>query len=512
MRQILLIILVGCQFIFANASGENIRKPRILKIALGTNIASLNPMRQLDLISASVLSNIYDALFYSNGISSRAEPMLVESYKRLGEYTWRCSLRKNITFHNGEPLDAKAVKFSLDYQRDEDKSSWAGHLTFIKKIKVINKYTVDIITEHPIPNLAEILRYGYNYIMPPFYYKAVGEDGLGRRPVGTGPYIFAGETPSGILLKKNDHYWGEKPFFDLIEYKFIHDDKERINLLSRGDLDISTNINVHYLATGSLVMPTFNVIKVMTPRIVFMEFANGIKPRKHNNSLLDDVLFRQALNYAVDRKAIVKYVLMGNGSPAWSPVNPIFPAFDASTGYKYDPILSKTLLRKSNYASNQNHKIKIMTPSGRYPMDQQVTKAVVHYFNKIGVKTELKIYEDWQDYQNMLRGNTNEQVFIALLGFGVIEFKTMLDFYFGRDWERNRFKDQELMEAIQNLDNVGVGDKISNEKAIAKYLVDKSYIIPLFNVANIYGVRKGVEIEARDDEVVSARIVKKWTD
>lgn len=512
MKRILFVILLCCQSVTGNsADNMDINKSRILKIALGTNIASLNPMKQLDLISASVLSNIYDALFYSRGISSRAEPMLVESYKRLGENVWRCFIRKGVAFHNGEPLDARAVKFSLDYQSDENKSSWAGHLTFIKKIKIVNEYTVDIITRKPVANLDEILRYGYNYILPPAYYGSTGEVGLSKRPIGTGPYIFVKETPDSIILQKNKHYWGEEPFFDIIEYKFIHNDKEKVDLLSKGSLDICTNVSSSYLANNKPRMSSFSFTKVMTPRVVFLEFVNGIKPRRYDTGPLSDVFFRRALNYAVDRESIVRYVLMGNGAPARSLVSPSFSsAYDGNVGYKYDPVLARALLKKSNYTPS--NKIKIVAPSGRYPMDWQVAKAVIHYFNEIGVRTEFKIYDDWQDYQNMLRGNSEEQVFIALIGFGVIDFKTMLEFYFGRDWERNRFINRELMEEIHKLDNLGEESISSSERIIAKFITDNAYIVPLFNVANVYGVRKGVEIEARNDEIVSARIVKRWND
>lgn len=109
MKKVLIIAIALFHSFSADAVENNIQQPRILRIVFGTNIASLNPMKQLDLISASVLSNIYDGLLYSKGISFETEAMLAESTEIIDKKTQRYHLRKGVNFHNGETFNAKSV-------------------------------------------------------------------------------------------------------------------------------------------------------------------------------------------------------------------------------------------------------------------------------------------------------------------------------------------------------------------------------------------------------------------
>lgn len=479
---------------------------RVLRIAFATNIVTLNPMKQLDLISASVLSNIYDSLFYSQGIAKPTEPMLIDSYERLDNNIWRFSLRKKILFHNGKKLNAYDIKASLDYQRDNKRSKWANHLAFIEKIVIVNEYKFDIFTSGQIDNLPEVLRIGYNYIMPSSHCKS-GSDNLSEQnPIGTGPYQLANKSADKILLKRNPNYWGPQPFFDYIEYYYIPDDSKRLKMLQEGKIDIETQFNT-YKNIYQIDNPTFKVEKAMSSRVVFMEIVNGIKNRK-SDGIFKNVLFRRALNLSINRDEIFTYVLFGNGIPLTSFVSPVFPAYDASLGYRYDLNQAKLLLEQSGYDSSEI--IEIISPSGRYSKDYQVAKAVVSYYKAIGVNAKLELYNNWAEYQNVLHGNTDKQTFIALIGFGVINFQTLLEFYFGREWERNRFADPELKNKIQGLNYLAAQKKLDQEKKVAERVHKQSYIIPLYNVMNVYGVNKSLDIHIRNDDLVNIYIVKHW--
>ena len=131
--------------------------------------------------------HLYDTLMYRSPKDGyKPGPGLATSLRSLNPTTWELKLRQGVKFHNGEPFNAEAVKFTIDRVLDPaTKSVTRGNFTWIKEVKIVDEYTVQILTAKPFPAAPEFLTLAY--IVPPKYLKSVGDEEFSRKPVGTGP-------------------------------------------------------------------------------------------------------------------------------------------------------------------------------------------------------------------------------------------------------------------------------------------------------------------------------------
>jgi ABC-type transport system substrate-binding protein len=156
--------------------------------------------------------------------------------------------------------------------------------------------------------------------------------------------------------------------------------------------------------------PNITVDMPLDTRTIFM----GMNCQK---GVTKNKLVRQAFNYAVDKKAIVKKVLFDTAVPMDAPVSPILFGYNKMEHqYDYNPEKAKALLKKANFDFSQT--IQMRTPQGRYLFDQQVSEAIQAYLQAIGVKVELRTY-DWPTYiAGLLKPLDQTELQLFLLGWG----------------------------------------------------------------------------------------------
>lgn len=163
---------------------------------------------------ASVATNVFEGLTY-RGPDMKLVPGLAESWEELDEgKRIRFTLRQGVTFQNGEPFNADAVKFTFDRLLGEEggKGPQQSNYTSIAEVQVIDDKTVDFILKEPDPVLLTKLA-GYGaMIIPPKYYAEVGDAEFGMKPIGTGPFKMTSYEPKvGVKLEAYPDYWGGAP-------------------------------------------------------------------------------------------------------------------------------------------------------------------------------------------------------------------------------------------------------------------------------------------------------------
>ena len=174
-------------------------------------------------------------------------PDLAESWKQLDNKTIQFKLRKGIHFHNGEPFDAKSVKFSIERLINPETKSPGYHLLkTINKVNIIDPYTINIITLQP--DYLFIRKLALVQILPEKYFNQIGKEEFGRKPIGTGAYKFDKWLNDGsIKLTMNENYWVEgKPIIKDVIFKFIEVEgvsrKEQLEALFNGEVDLITEL------------------------------------------------------------------------------------------------------------------------------------------------------------------------------------------------------------------------------------------------------------------------------
>jgi peptide/nickel transport system substrate-binding protein len=499
-----LLACAGMLFALALAdSGGAQSAGKTLMVATGVDITTLDPQAQPTRWDAIVASNMFDGLVARNK-EMKIVPALAEKWKVSDDgKTITFTLRKDVKFQNGEPFDADVVKWSFDrLMRPDYKSQSQGPFKeILQEVKVLDPSTVALIFSKPNPVILSYLvgTAGYFFPVPPKYIKAVGEDGFIKKPIGTGPFQFVRwDKDDRVTLQANPTYWGGKPKIDRLVFRVIPEAGTRVASLLSGEVNIVSGLSPddQPKIDSSKVAGTQ---RVQSTRRIYIQWNKGTKA-------LQDQRVRQAINYAVDKQALVGNLLGGNGFPMAAPVIGFeFGANKDLKPYPYDPEKARSLLTQAGYGSGLS--LTLDTPAGRYTKDKEVAQAVGGYLDKVGVKTQVKIKE-WATYTAEERkGQLGD---LSLWGWGaggLMDADLALTPFFStissRPYSVN-FMDPKANELI-----IAARTEMKAEKRAAMYreanriLHDQADWLFLYNQADVYGVSKDVKWTPRSDEAIS---------
>ncbi|MBW1721485.1 MAG: ABC transporter substrate-binding protein [Deltaproteobacteria bacterium] len=405
---IVVSLLIGLGFCLSPASAR--AEINELRIGIGIDADTLNPQEQTTSLFMNICHLIHDFLFYQ-AADGTLQPRLAESYSVSKDgLTYTVRLRKGVTFSDGTPFDAKAMKLTFDRALDPKLRVPLRFLIgMVKSVSIADKYTIKIHLKYPYAPMAATLSAHVLLPISPAAIKKYGQD-VRQHPVGAGPYVLK-EWVKGdkIVLERNEHYWGKRPTVKRLVFKVVPETSTREAMLRSGELDICykpSPANVAALKAD----PGITVEMPLDTRTIFMGMNCQKGPTRNK-------LVRQALNYAVDKKAIVKKILFDTGVPMDGPTSPLlFGYHKMAHQYDYNPEKAKELLKKANFDFNQT--LHMRTPNGRYNFDKQVSEAIQAYFQAIGIKTELRTY-DWPTYvAGLLKPIEQSELELFLLGWG----------------------------------------------------------------------------------------------
>lgn len=272
---------------------------RTIRIVLDTEpdtIDACNTSRSA--VGFVIRNNLIETATRIDPASGQIQPGLVTEWTRSGEDTWRLKLRANVTFQDGAPFNVDTFVRSVERVLNPDLKC-ATRSYYFEGMKAtfakIDDLTVDMTTEKPVA-LLPVMMASLPMVSPntPF-----GE--LTRTPVGTGPYSFASWEPGqGIVLKRNDAYWGPKPQVESVTYLFRKESIVRAAMVAKGEADITPEIAPQDADNPETDFPYLNS-ETMRLRI------DGERPP------MNDLRVRQALNMALDRQAMIGSIY----SPRW---------------------------------------------------------------------------------------------------------------------------------------------------------------------------------------------------
>jgi peptide/nickel transport system substrate-binding protein len=259
--------------------------------------------------------------------------------------TWTFQLREGVSWHDGKPLTAKDVVYSVQHILDPaTKSPQAGVLSaFInaKSVSANNATTVVFALSSPNAEFASLMA-GYNcYIIPDGSAGSIGKSGIGTGPFKLDSFRAAG--PGRVV--RNDSYFGAKPKLDAIEFSSIADTQARVNALLAGQVDLISQTNLDY-ATAETVMAS-SVATVTSVKNAQWYTV----PMLNTSAEFKDPKVRQALAHAYNPKDVLQLAVHGSGTIARN--NPVPPteAYYLDYGLEYDPEKAKSLLKQVGRSS-----------------------------------------------------------------------------------------------------------------------------------------------------------------
>lgn len=474
-------------------------------VAQGVDPTTLDPMNHQETPAANLAANIFDMLLERDQ-DLKIVPLLAESYRLVAPTIWEFKLRKGIKFHNGEPLDAGAVKFSLERLIDP-KLKLRGATPFapLSRVEVVDSHTARIHTKAPWPIL-DTLMTGLA-ILPPKYYQDKDMAHVARNPVGSGPFKFVRWVKDDFIeLAANEGYWRGAPKMKTLIFRPIPDDAVRVAALQNGEIDIAVNIPPH-LASIIAKHPKLFLSTAPSVRTIQLMYYTHEFDRQHKlvgsyPGPIADRRVRMAMNYAVDVDQLVQAVLDGKGVRVATMLTENHFGFDPTLKpIKQDVAKAKQLLSQAGFPNGVD--IVLNSPQGRYVRDKEVAEAVAGQLTKAGIRTQLKTHE-WGSYLNNMVyvhkagpvwligwGTTTydaETVYVPLFRSGKI-----LSNYSNQDFDRMVDEAQTVMDSKKRLELY---------HRINRLWVEDAAAMPLYQQLDLYGVTKRMVWKARGDERV----------
>ena len=456
-----------------------------LIIAQGIDADTLDPQVTSSSATWSILLNIYDTLL-TRDREGKLQPGLAVSYKLLNDTTWQIKLRDGVKFHNGEPLDAEAVRFSIMRALDPTvKTVFASHLDTIARVEVVDPLTVNVVTKAPDPILPSRLCMQQGEILPPKYAKEVGPDGLAKRPVGAGPYKFVSwQKDEALTLEAVPDHW-RKPKIAKVIFKPIPEGASRVAAVKTGAVDIAAAIPPIDFAAIQKGDKTVG-IEVTSNRAFLLNMDTlTFKP-------FQDKRVRQAVNYAIDRAAIIKNTLNGYGRPLATSIIPEAFGYNPNIKpYPYDPERAKKLLAEAGYPNG--FEVGYDTTIGRYPQDKEIAEVVVGQLAKVGIKVNLQAFE-WGAFYDGVRAKKRAPIHDIGMSSEFFDADNTMSLHFKKGTIWSRWDNPEFDKLVVTARST------MNEKARLQALWrageiqhEEAPMVFLHQVSYLYGVNKRVK-------------------
>jgi peptide/nickel transport system substrate-binding protein len=296
-----------------------------LTIARAQDIISMDKTTTFDNNSIYVMEQIMEPLFTVSKDGTKVEPWLATGYDiSPDKLTYTIHLRKGVKFSDGKPLTAADVKFSIDEDTKTGSDGWGYINSAIDTVTATDDNTVTIKLKYAwAPLLADLSLFSNGII--PDNYGGKTKDEFYNAPVGTGPFMWDSWTKGqSVKVTANKNYWGHKPHLDGVTWTVVADANTRKLQLQGGQIDIDDTPD--WSSFQSLKgAPGINA---QTFKSTYEEYVTFNQQRKP----FQDVHVRRAIAYALDRNAIIKTVLFGNGTPADSLLSPGTPFYDKDNG------------------------------------------------------------------------------------------------------------------------------------------------------------------------------------
>jgi len=401
------VALVVSVMIILMMPGSSFSQPKsVLRVGWGVDAVTLDPAYQADFRSGSVISHIMETLVVLDPKDLSVQPGLAEKWKVIDDKTYQFQLRKNVTFHDGSPFNAEAVKYSIErFISPETKSPRASYLNMIDQMKVLDPNTLQVSLKYPFGPFLQQLAYFGSVIVSPKSAKEYGLKEFGNHPSGTGPFKLQDwKRGEQITLVRNEKYWGKQAGVREIRFKVIPDEATRVIALETGDIDLAVDVPTHE-ADRLQSKPGIQVVTGESLRTVFMALNTRVKP-------LDDVRVRKAIDLAIDEEAMINALMGKYGRVPTSVMNPLIFGGKKYPPKKADLKKAKELLAQAGYPNG--FASKLYTPQGRYPKDKEMATLISAQLEQIGIKAPVEVFE-WATYTSKVN---NRDYSMVILGWG----------------------------------------------------------------------------------------------
>lgn len=415
----LLILLLFLNF----AHSQTPKRGGTLIFGRGGDSVKLDPINVTDGESLRVTHQIFDTLVKYKPNNTEILPSLAVKWSvSKDQKVWTFYLRKGVKFHDGTPFNAQAVKFNFDRWRDpKNPYHFGGEFEYwgymfggfpgvVKSVDIVDEYTVRITLTKPLAPFLSNLAMPCFAIASPTAIKKYKEDFF-KNPVGTGPFKFVSWSKGDkIVLEANKNYWDGAPYLDKIIFRSIPDNSARFMELEAGTVDIIDGLNPEDVER---VRQNKNLQLFIRPSLNVCYLAMNMDKKP-----FDDRRVRLAINYAIDKRAIIEaYYPKDLAIVAKNPIPPTLWGYnDKIQDFPYDPEMAKKLLAEAGYPNGFKTTLWAMPVNRPYiPQPMKVAEAVQSYLKAVGIDAEIVTF-DWGTYLQKTENGEHDMAFLGWTG------------------------------------------------------------------------------------------------
>ncbi|MCG3125456.1 MAG: Periplasmic dipeptide transport protein [Phycisphaerae bacterium] len=386
-----------------------------LIFARGSDATSLDPYFAEEGESVKVVDCIYEPLVTFAEASTEIRPCLATRWEISDDkLTWTFHIREGVKFHDGTPLNADAVVFSLNRILDPKNEFRFGRVSAfgelysdIASVEAADAMTVRVRTKSPsVVTLANLAMFPAAIVSP----TAVRKHGVNfeQEPSGTGPFMLhKWQRHKRLALRANKDYWGGAPRLEQVIFTEVPDNAARRQQLEKGEIHLTDNLSPVDL-TG--LRGNANVVVDVIPGINFGYL--GFNVRKPP---MDDLRVRQAIAHAIDKPKILKLAYRELATTGPNPVPPSMWSYnDKVEDYAYDPVRARAMLKESGADLSAAIELWAMTAPRPYmPQPDEVAQVIKACLTEVGLNVTI-VQKEWGTY---LRETKNGQHHLFLMGW-----------------------------------------------------------------------------------------------
>jgi peptide/nickel transport system substrate-binding protein len=344
-------------------------------------------------------------------------PGLAESWEVPDSTTVVFRLRPGVTFHDGTDCDAAAVKWNLERLMTHPQSGGKNHTASIAAAEAPDALTVRLMLKEPNPVLLVNLSNdadGVGGIMSPTHWQRVGDPGVAREPVGSGPFRMADYRAGSVATyRRFDKYWkagadgSPLPYLDEIQIVFQQDTSAALLQLRAGDLDVVSYVAGRDVA-GVKSNPALAYMEVLWQASQYCLCFNARTGVRFAGEDMKKV--RQAVLYAIDRDTVARAIGLGLGEANYYHSLPGSLGYsDNVPKYTYDPARAKQVLAEAGYSDGVDIQLDFISR----PEDTQNAQIYQQMLGQVGIRLTLQPFERVAWVERVLSGNFEFASFIS---------------------------------------------------------------------------------------------------
>ncbi len=449
---------------------------KTLTVAQSADASTLDPQKQGKMPDMNILINMFDTLVTLDAKNQLA-PGLATEWKVVDPTTWEFKLRQGVKFHDGEPFNAEAAKFSIERLINPATKSPIVELSYVKEVKVVDEYTIQLLLKAPDPIIPNKLTLFGGVMVPPQYIKEKGDEYFSQHPVGTGPFKFVSwQKDNQVVMEANPDYWGGKPKVDRLVFRAIPNAADTLAALRTGEVDIAANITAD-AADQLQGVSDRKVVSGPGIRTYYLEIDT------RQAGPLADKRVRQAMNYAVDVDTLVKTVLGGHARRVATLVPQENFGYNSQVQpYTYDPAKAKQLLADAGFPNG------FETTLDAQSIDKGVAEAISGQLAKVGIQAKVNLMESGTFTTKLLAGELGPLYYIGNTAW-TLDAESNFQSYLKSDRRYNRWKNAQADQLVTTEEtSVRPEERKAAFDQLQTLLKDEAPFLYLFQMDNIYGM------------------------